>query len=465
MGVAADATVVGAGPNGLAAAIELTRSGRRVLVIEAAKEIGGGTRTDELTLPGFLHDVCSAIHPSGIASPFFAEIGLEVDWIQSPLPFAHPLGEGEAVALHRSVDDTASQFGDDRSSYLDLMAPLVERLDALVDEVLAPLTLIPDHLGPFARIALLGTMSAATMVSRFEDDGARGLFAGLAAHAVAPFGALATSGVALMLGAIGHAMGWPLARGGSQSIAMALADELTANGGSIETGRLVKTVDELEGDLFLLDVMPPAAYRIAKDRLSPSSLRRLPRWRRGPGVFKVDWALDGPIPWSDRFSPDAATVHLGGTWEEIEAAESEVFAGGHPGRPFVILAQQSLFDGTRAPAGKHTAWGYCHVPNGSTVDMTAAIEAQIERFAPGFADLVLERHIRNATDYERYNPNFVGGDVGGGQYGLRKLLQIGSKRPYSLGGGVFLCSSATPPGVGVHGMCGYFAARAALDSM
>jgi phytoene dehydrogenase-like protein len=462
--VAIDATVVGAGPNGLAAAVELARSGRRVVLIEAADEIGGGTRTKELTLPGFRHDVCSAIHPSGIASPFFADIGLEIDWVQPPLPFSHPLGAGRAVALHRSVDETASQFGDDGTTYVDLMAPLVERLDALVDEVLAPLTLIPDHLGPFARIAVLGGMSAAMVASRFESDGARGLFAGLAAHAVAPFNALATSGVGLMLGAIGHARGWPIARGGSQSIANALADQLRTHGGSIETGRRVESIEELEGDHFFLDVMPPAAYRIAKHRLSQSSLWGLRRWKPGPGVFKLDWALDGPIPWSDPLSPDAATVHLGGTWDEIEASERQVFAGGHAEHPFVILAQQSLFDDTRAPRGKHTAWAYCHVPNGSTVDMTSAIEAQLERFAPGFTDLVLERHTRNAPDYERYNPNFVGGDIGGGRFGLRKVLQIGAKRPYRLGDGVYLCSSATPPGAGVHGMCGYFAARAALDA-
>jgi phytoene dehydrogenase-like protein len=459
-----DATVVGAGPNGLAAAVELARSGRRVLVVEAAEEIGGGTRTEELTLPGFLHDVCSAIHPSGVASPFFRRIDLAVDWIQPPLPLAHPLDGGRAVGLHGSVRDTAAQFGEDESSYVDLMGPLVETFDAVIEEVLGPLTLVPEHLGPLARFAIMGGLSASTVAARFDSDEARALFGGLAAHAIAPFDALATAGVGLMLAAVGHALGWPLARGGSQSIAAALAEQLRSHGGSIETGRLVETVDELDGDLFLLDVMPPAAYQMAKDRLSLSALWRLPRWNPGPGVFKVDWALGGPIPWADPVSPHTATVHLGGTWDEVKEAEDEVFKGRHPERPFVILAQQSLFDPTRAPEGQHTAWGYCHVPNGSTVDMTAAIEAQIERFAPGFTDLVLERHTRNSLEYESYNPNFVGGDIGGGKYGLRKVLKLGSKRPYTLGAGVYLCSAAAPPGAGVHGMCGYYAARAALDS-
>ncbi len=386
--------------------------------------------------------------------------------MQPPLPFAHPLGDGRAVAFHRSVTDTAAQLGEeDGSKYVDLMGPIVESLHAVVEEVLAPLTLIPDHLGPFARIAALGGLPASVIAARFETDEARGLFAGLAAHAIAPFSALATAAVGLMLGAIGHALGWPMARGGSQAIAAALAGRLNEYGGAIETGRMVQSVNELPGDLFVLDVMPPAAYRIAKDRLSPSKLWSLPRWKPGPGVFKVDWALDEPIPWSDPLSPQAATVHLGGTWEEISAAERELFDGRHPERPFVLLAQQSLFDETRAPEGKHTAWGYCHVPNGSTEDMTGAIEAQIERFAPGFRDVILERHTRNAREYELYNPNFVGGDIGGGEFGLRKILQLGAKRPYQLGGGVFLCSSATPPGAGVHGMCGYYAARAALDSV
>ncbi len=458
-----DTTVVGAGPNGLAAAVEMARAGRKVLVVEGADEIGGGTRSEELTLPGFIHDVCSAIHPTGVASPFFKELGLGIDWIQPPIPFSHPLEGGRAVGLHRSVEETASQLGVDESSYVGLMGALVEGIDELVEDVLAPVTINPKHKAKFARVAAIGSLPASLLVKRFKTGEARALIAGLAAHAIAPFNAPATSAVGVMLGAIGHFHGWPMAKGGSSSIARALADRLEQLGGTIETGRWVESVSDLPGDVVLLDVMPPAAYRIAKDRLSPSSLRRLPRWKPGPGVFKVDWALDEPIPWTDPLSSQAATVHVGGSYEEVAAAERVVFKGEHPDRPFVLLAQQSQFDDTRAPNGKHTAWGYCHVPNGSELDMTEAIESQIERFAPGFKDIILERSTRNTVQYQTYNPNYVGGDIGGGGFGLKKVMQMGAKRPYQLGSGVYLCSSATPPGAGVHGMCGYHAARAALD--
>jgi phytoene dehydrogenase-like protein len=458
-----DATVVGAGPNGLAGAVELARAGRKVLLVEASEAIGGGARTEELTLPGFRHDVCSAIHPSGIASPFFSEIGLEIDWIQPPIPFTHPLGGGRVVAMHRSVTDTAAQLGDDEARYVGLIQPLVDHLEELVEDVLSPMTLNPKHKLAFARVAALGGLPASVLAGRFDTSEARGLIAGLAAHAIAPFNAPATSGVGLMLGVIGHVMGWPLTRGGSHVITDALADMFTGLGGVIETGRLVESVDDMPGKVFLLDVMPPAAERIGGRRIAPAQARRLTRWKPGPGVFKVDWALDGPIPWADELSPQAATVHVGGAFEEVEAAERAVFRGEHPGSPFILLAQQSLFDDSRAPEGKHTAWGYCHVPNGSTVDMTEAIEAQIERFAPGFKERVIGRHTRNSAQYQAHNPNLVGGDIGGGGFGIKKILQMGAKRPYTLGGGVYLCSSAAPPGAGVHGMCGYHAARAALD--
>ncbi len=457
-----DAAVVGAGPNGLAAAVELSRAGRKILVVERARTIGGGTRTEELTLPGFHHDVCSAIHPSGIASPFFNEIDLAVDWVQPPIPFTHPLGNGQVTALYRSVEETAAQFGDDRSRYVGLMGPLVENIGELVDNVLNPITPIPKHKASFARLAAVGGMPASFLANRFNSPEARALVAGLSAHSIASFRSLVTASVGLALGAIGHAHGWPLARGGSQAIADALAGELLSQGGSIETSREVVSVEELPGEIAILDVMPPAAHEMAREQVSPLVARRLQAWKPGPGVFKVDWALDGPIPWSDPLSSQAGTVHVGGTYEEIEAAEREVLAGGHPEKPFVLVAQQSLFDETRAPAGKHTAWAYCHVPNGSTVDMTDAIEDQISRFAPGFKELILGRHTRHAVGYQAYNPNYVGGDIGGGSFGLRKVMQLGSRRPYTLGKGVFLCSSATPPGAGVHGMCGYHAARAAL---
>lgn len=457
-----DATVVGAGPNGLSAAIELARRGREVLLIEGSSEIGGGTRTEELTLPGFKHDVCSAIHPSGIASPFFNEIGLDVEWIQPPIPFTHPLDGGRVAVLHRSVAETADGLGEDASKYSGLMQPLVDSIDDLVEDVLSPITVNPRHKASFARVAAIGGLPASVLAMRFSTDESKALIAGLSAHSIAPFSSPATASVGVMLGAIGHHHGWPLARGGSRAITDALADKLDRLGGTIETGRTVTDLSDVPGDIALLNVMPPAALRMAGGRVSPTAARRLARWKPGPGVFKIDWALDEPIPWLDGMSPEAATVHVGGTYAEVEQAERSVFRGEHPERPFVLLAQQSQFDTSRSPEGKHTAWGYCHVPGGSTVDMTEAIEAQIERFAPGFRDIILERHTRHAAGYESYNPNYVGGDIGGGGFGLKKILQMGSKRPYTLGGGVFLCSAAVPPGAGVHGMCGYYAARAAL---
>jgi phytoene dehydrogenase-like protein len=457
-----DAAVVGAGPNGLAAAVELARSGHKTLLVEAADEIGGGTRTEELTLPGFRHDICSAIHPAGVVSPFFADIGLEVDWIQPPVPFTHPLDGGRAAALYRSVDETALGLGADGPSYRRLMGPIVEDIDEFVDIALGPVTLIPEHPGAFTRIGAYGGLPAAILAKRFDTEEGKALFSGISAHAIAPFHGLATSAVGLMLGAIGHSHGWPMAKGGSAAITRALAQRFEALGGTIELGRTITSIDEVSADMWFLDVMPPAAYGMAQDRISVSKARKLSRWQPGPGVFKLDWALDGPIPWANPVSSKAATVHVGGRYAEVAAAERAVARGEHPKRPFVLLAQQSLFDSSRAPAGKHTAWGYCHVPNGSDVDMTDAIESQIERFAPGFRELILERSRRDATGLQKYNPNYLGGDIGGGRYGLRKVLQIGRKAPYELGGNVYLCSSATPPGAGVHGMCGYHAVRAAL---
>ncbi len=458
-----DAAVVGAGPNGLAAAVELARSGRRTLLVEASEEIGGGTRTAELTLPGFKHDICSAIHPSGVASPFFRDIGLEVDWVQPPVPFTHPLDGSRVAALLRSVDETADLLASDGPAYRGLMAPMVENIEEMVAVALGPVTVVPEHKAAFARIAAIGGLPASLLAKRFSTDEGKALIAGISAHSIAPFHAPATAAVGVMLGAIGHSHGWPMARGGSQTIAAALLSRFLELGGVVEVGHEVTSIDELAASMVFLDVMPPAALAIGGARISSGSARRLARWRPGPGIFKVDWALDGPIPWTDSLSSQTATVHLGGRYTEIAAAERAVSRGEHPKRPFVLLAQQSLFDRTRAPDGKHTVWGYCHVPNGSTVDMTSAIEAQVERFAPGFRDLVLERSTMSANAFGDYNPNYIGGDIGGGRYGLRKVLQIGSRAPYDLGGNVFLCSSATPPGAGVHGMCGYHAVRAALD--
>jgi len=457
-----DAAVVGGGPNGLAAAVELARSGRKTVLVEARDEIGGGTRTEELTLPGYKHDVCSAIHPAGVASPFFKQIGLEVEWVQPPIPFTHPLDHGRVAALLRSVADTADGLGEDGTHYRSLMEPIVENIEEMVDVALGPVTLIPEHKGAFARIALIGGLPAAVLAKRFSTDEGKALIAGISAHSIAAFHAPATAAVGVMLGAIGHSHGWPMAKGGSQTISSALAARFVELGGEIEVGRMVTSIDELPADMFFLDLMPPAAIALAQGRIHPSGARRLSRWKPGPGVFKVDWALDGPIPWSDPLSGQTATVHLGGRYAEIAAAERAVSRGEHPRRPFVLLAQQSLFDETRAPEGKHTAWAYCHVPNGSTEDMTGAIEDQVERFAPGFRDLILGRSTMGSVGFEAHNPNYIGGDIGGGQYGLRKVLQLGSKAPYDLGGNVWLCSSATPPGAGVHGMSGYHAVRAAL---
>lgn len=458
-----DAAVVGAGPNGLAAAVELARSGRKTILVERSDVIGGGTRTEELTLPGFWHDVCSAIHPAAIASPFFASLDLDVEWVNPPIPFTHPLDGGRSAALSRSVSETAAALGEDDRAYQTLMGPIVSEIDEFIAVALSPVTLIPEHKAAFARIGALGGLPASLLAKRFSTDEGKALIAGISAHSIASFNELATSAVGLMLGAIGHSHGWPLARGGSRAITDALAARFEELGGTIETGRSVDSVEELDADLVFLDVMPPHAARIGGDRLSPSTHRKLTRWKPGPGVFKVDWALDDPIPWIDSGSRQTATVHVGGSYEEVAGAERAVTKGDHPSHPFVLLAQQSLFDDTRAPNGKHTAWGYCHVPNGSNIDMTEAIESQIERFAPGFRDRILSRHTRGPSEWETYNPNYLGGDIGGGAYGLRKVLQIGKKAPYSLGGGVYLCSSATPPGAGVHGMCGYHAVRAALD--
>lgn len=458
-----DAVVVGTGPNGLAAAAELTRSGWRVLMVEQAGTVGGGTRTEELTLPGFLHDVCSAIHPMAVASPFFRSLDLDVEWIHPDLPVAHPLGGGRAGVLHRDVAATARGFGDDSSRYERVMGPLVGSADAVVEDFLGPMTLIPRNPSTFIRLASRGALPASTLVSGFTSPEARGLLAGLSVHAIAPFSSPLTGGVALLFAVTAHAYGWPMARGGSQSVTEALAKLVVDGGGEIETGRFVNSVADLPpARAILLDVMPPAVVRIAGDSIPSRQARRLLDWKPGPAVFKVDWALDGPIPWADEWSPRAGTVHVGGTWEDVAAAEDTVHSGGHPERPLVLVAQQSRFDPTRAPEGKHTAWAYCHVPSGSDVDMTDAIEAQIERFAPGFRDLILARHTIDASGYQAYNPNYVEGDIAGGGFGIRKVFQLGATAPYRIGDKLYLCSSAAPPGAGVHGMCGYYAARAAL---
>lgn len=460
-----DAVVVGAGPNGLAAAAELTRHGRQVLVIEQAEVIGGGTRTEELTRPGFLHDVCSAIHPLGVASPFFRSVGLDVTWIDPPIPVSHPLEGGRPGGILRDIETTAALFEDDGRRWANLIGPLARSADDVVDDFLGPMPLAPRHPAAFARMAANGALTASALARRFDTDTARAVVAGLAAHAIAPFAAPFTGGVVLLFALTAHAYGWPLVAGGSQRVADALARVVEEGGGRVETGRLVASLDDLPpAPIVILDTSPRSALSIAGDRVDPRRRRRLLARRSGPAVFKLDYALDGPIPWLDELSGQAGTVHLGGTWEEVAEAEDLVQAGHHAERPFVLVAQQSLFDPLRAPTGKQTAWAYCHVPNGSDLDMSGAIEDQIERFAPGFRDLVIERHTMGPAALEAHDPNYLGGDIAGGAFGARKLLQFGLADPYRLGDGLFICSSATPPGAGVHGMCGYHAARAALGS-
>jgi phytoene dehydrogenase-like protein len=440
-----------------------------VCVIEAAATPGGGARSASLTGPGFVHDVCSAIHPLVAGSPFFRSLGLEpseLDLIQPPSPVAHPLDDGTAVLLERSVEDTALGLGPDADAYHRLMTPLVRNWSVLMEDLLAPLRL-PRHPLLTGRFGWLGLRSLKGLVrTRFRDDRARALLAGIGAHSVLPLDAMPSAAVTLVLALLGHACGWPFPRGGAGRITEALVTRLTALGGEIVTGRRVESLDELGAvRVVLADVGPPGLVRIGGTSLPASYRRRLGRYRYGPGVFKLDWALADTIPWKAAECARAATVHVGGTFEEIADAEAMVSRGEHPDRPFVLLAQPSLFDASRAPAGRHTGWAYCHVPNGSAVDMTDRIEAQVERFAPGFRSRIIARHAMGPADFERYDANYVGGDINGGRQDLGQLFTRPVARlvPYATPlGGLYLCSAATPPGGGVHGMCGYWAARAAL---
>jgi phytoene dehydrogenase-like protein len=464
-----DAIVVGAGPNGLAAAIALAQVGWSVCVLEAAATPGGGVRSAEITLPGFIHDICSAIYPLGAGSPFFRTLPLDrhgLSWIFPPASLAHPFDDGTAAVLERSIASTAGTLGADAAAYRRLMQPLVDGWPQIEASVLGP-PRPPRHPLSLARFGLHAVRSARGLAeAAFAGERARALFAGLAAHSCLPLEQPPSAAFGLVLGLLGHTVGWPIPRGGAQRIADALASYLTARGGEIRTDRRVESLDELpRARATLFDVTPRQLVRIAGDRLPTGYRRRLERYRYGPGTFKVDWALDGPLPWRAADCARAGTVHLGGTLAEIAAAERAVADGQVPERPFVLLAQQSLFDSSRAPQGKHTVWAYCHVPNGCTVDMTDRIEAQIERFAPGFRERILARAARSPDALERYNANYVGGDINGGIQDLRQLFTRPVLRfpPYATPArGIYLCSSSTPPGGGVHGMCGYFAARAVL---
>jgi phytoene dehydrogenase-like protein len=466
-----DAIVVGAGPNGLAAAITLQRAGLSVLLVEARDSIGGGTRSAELTLPGYTHDVCSAIHPMAAASPFFRSLPLRqhgVEWIQPPVLAAHPFDNGRAAVLVQSVEETAFHLGEDKDAYLNLLSPLVNAWPRIAGDVLGPPG-IPNHPLLFSHFGWTAIQSAKRVAQKFDTPEARGLFAGMAAHSMQPLSNLASAAIGIVLLIAGHNSGWPIARGGSQSIGDALASYFVSLGGTIETGTPVETLDQLPPSrAVLLDITPRQLLKIAGPRLSSLYRWQLSRYRYGAGVFKIDWALNGPIPFTAPECREAGTVHLGNTFEEVARSEADAFEGRHSARPFVLLAQQSLFDSSRCPEGKHAAWAYCHVPHGSEVDMTEAIEKQVERFAPGFRDLILARHTMNTGALQQYNGNYVGGDIGGGAIDLSQLFTRPVLRlpPYRTSAkGVYLCSSSTPPGGGVHGMCGYHAARQALKDL
>ena len=463
-----DVVVIGSGPNGLAAAITLQEQGLSVLLLEGKSTIGGGLRTSELTLPGFKHDVCSAIHPMAIGSPFFSKLPLHkhgLEFIYSPLAAAHPFDRGKAAFLSKSIEETAQALGQDESAYLKLLKPVVEHWPDIVDDAMGPLS-FPKHPILMAKFGLNAIRSASAVAERFSTEEAKGLWAGMSAHSIQPLTNWASAAIGLVLSAVGHIHGWPIPKGGSQSIADALASYFISLGGKIETNFLVKSLDQLpSSEAVVFDVTPKQLLRIAGDQFSSLYKWQLERYRYGMGVFKVDWALDGPVPFTAEACRLAGTVHIGNTFKEIAASEQMTSEGKHPEKPFVLMAQQSLFDASRAPAGKHVAWGYCHVPNGSTKDMTEAIEKQIERFAPGFRDRILARHTFNTAELEQYNPNYIGGDINGGIIDIGQLYTRPALRisPYRTSAkGIYICSSSTPPGGGVHGMCGYHAAQTVL---
>jgi phytoene dehydrogenase-like protein len=466
-----DAVVVGSGPNGLAAAIELARAGQSVCVLEARDTIGGGSRTAELTEPGFLHDVCAAVHPLGIASPFFKSLPLAkhgLEWIHSPACVAHPFDDGKPAVLYRPISKTCSTLENDAQAYERLFAPLAVDADKLLPEILQPPVHRPRNLSLLMRFGMKALRSANSLAQRnFQGVRARGLFTGIAAHSNMPLDKTPTAAFGLLLAMLGHVDGWPIVKGGSQKLSDAMASYLTSLGGQIMTGTPVKTLRDLPPSrIVMFDLTPKQILKLAFDRLPAEYRWELHKYRHGPGVFKVDFALSAPIPWKSKECLEAATVHIGGSAEEIIEGERIVANGRCPGSPFVLLAQQSLFDKTRAPEGKHTAWAYCHVPSNSKIDMTDRIESQIERFAPGFRDCVLARNIMTAPDFEKYNANYIGGDISGGVQDILQIVARPSLRvtPYVMPvKGWFICSSSTPPGGGVHGMCGYHAARAALD--
>ena len=464
-----DAVVIGSGPNGLSAAIEIARSGHSVCVLEASEVIGGGVRTAELTLPGFHHDICSAIHPMAVLSPFFQSLQLRqwgMEWIFSPAAVAHPFQDGTAAVLYKDLNKTAELLEKDEKPWRELFAPFIRSPFAFFSEILRPVR-FPKRPFLMAKFGLLALRSAIGLAQHYFTTGqARALFAGCAAHSFLPLEQKGSASFGMVLAISGHAVGWPLALGGAKKIADALVACLRSYGGEIQTGRRVQSMQDLpSASAYLFDVTPRQLVQIAGNHLPGGYANQLSKFQYGPGIFKIDWALKEPIPWKNKECLQAATVHVGGTMAEIALAESSVWRNIHPENPFVLVAQQSLFDGTRAPEGKQTVWGYCHVPHGSTADMTDAIEQQMERYAPGFRDLILARHTLNSKNLESHNANCIGGDITGGANTLSQIFGRPVLRwdPYSTPNAkIFICSASTPPGGGVHGMCGYLAARSAI---
>lgn len=466
-----DAVVVGSGPNGLAGALTLARAGLNVDVIEGASTPGGGCRTEELTLQDFHHDVCSSVHPLAACSPFFraAAPDTRVRFLRPDVAFAHPLGRDTAASVHGTVDETAEGLGSDRAAYKRLFSPLVGDFDRILPNVMAPIRSVPNHPLALSRFAFQGLLPAQRLVEHFSTEEARALLGGASAHAMLPLTSPLSGAFGLLMSMTAHSVGWPVVEGGSARIVDSMIAELESLGGRVETGRWIRSLNELPASrMVLLDISPRQLLTLAGPSLPRGLRRALARFEYGPGVCKVDWALSGAVPWSADECRRAGTVHLGGTFAEIARSESEVAAGRHPSRPFCIIVQASVVDPARAPKGNQTLWGYCHVPAGSDIDMTDTIECEIERFAPGFRDLILARVTTTATEMEHHNPNYVGGHINGGAATLRQTLFRPAARwhPYRTGiAGHYLCSASTPPGGGVHGMCGVGAARSALADL
>lgn len=465
-----DAVVVGSGPNGLAAAITMARAGRSVLVLEGASVPGGGMRTKELTLPGFHHDVCSTVHPLGVSSPFFRSLGLErygLEWIQGAAPLVHVMSNGRAIVMYRDVEKTAAQLGTDARAYTKLVGPLAKRFETLVQKFLGPLRVPTSAFGLYARFGLQAIRSMEGLArTYFESPEAAALLAGIAAHAMVPLDATASASFGLILAAAAHAGGWPIARGGSSAITSALLACLEDHGGELRTGTMVHDMSELPpAKTYLFDITPKQLLAITGDALTPRYRRRLEAYRYGLGVFKMDWALSRPTPWADPACAMSSTVHVSGELDTIAQAELDAHRGRIAKRPFILYVQPTLFDTTRAPTDRHIGWAYCHVPNGSREDASALIEAELERYAPGFGASILARRMSDTAAVEAYNPNYIGGDINGGIADLRQLFfrPVAKVDPYATSAAnMFICSSSTPPGGGVHGLCGYYAATSAL---